>query len=323
MITQPGKEIAWGEMHVGARQVFEEAGFLNNGSNFTHCSSVKSCRVCMNSVYPVPPFKIVRTRPCQPEGGGRRVVPSRIGWKSAKVAQTSTCGTKYIRPDQRAEFRQSLTSTRARQLDEPTSRLVRRIYWRVGRLILDRQQDQGRGSRVIYRSAADLRRELPDTRGWSRSNLFAMRSFANSLAAGGNRPTGCWTIAVGARDHESPPEAPDPGQSIKTSARYPPAHPRARPPTSHQTVGPLTTSGPAAQRQVPHPAATWPIVVLRWKLRAGQGGRRAWTQTPPSWRFGSFDDGYAGIRRPVGRLRERRHAGAADHHRAIREEDGR
>lgn len=27
MITQPGKEITWGEVHVGARQVFEEAGF--------------------------------------------------------------------------------------------------------------------------------------------------------------------------------------------------------------------------------------------------------------------------------------------------------
>lgn len=28
MITEPGKEITWGELHVGARQVFEEAGFL-------------------------------------------------------------------------------------------------------------------------------------------------------------------------------------------------------------------------------------------------------------------------------------------------------
>jgi hypothetical protein len=27
MITQPGKEITWGELHVGARQVFDEAGF--------------------------------------------------------------------------------------------------------------------------------------------------------------------------------------------------------------------------------------------------------------------------------------------------------
>ena len=28
MITQPGKEITWGEMHVGARQVFKDAGFI-------------------------------------------------------------------------------------------------------------------------------------------------------------------------------------------------------------------------------------------------------------------------------------------------------
>ncbi len=27
MITQPGREITWGEVHVGTRQVFEDAGF--------------------------------------------------------------------------------------------------------------------------------------------------------------------------------------------------------------------------------------------------------------------------------------------------------
>jgi hypothetical protein len=27
MITKPGKEITWGELHVGARQVFADAGF--------------------------------------------------------------------------------------------------------------------------------------------------------------------------------------------------------------------------------------------------------------------------------------------------------
>ena len=26
MLTQPGREITWGELHVGARQVFAEAG---------------------------------------------------------------------------------------------------------------------------------------------------------------------------------------------------------------------------------------------------------------------------------------------------------
>lgn len=28
MLTEPGKEITWGEVHVGARQVFEDAGFV-------------------------------------------------------------------------------------------------------------------------------------------------------------------------------------------------------------------------------------------------------------------------------------------------------
>jgi hypothetical protein len=28
MITQPGNEITWGELHVGARQAFEDAGFV-------------------------------------------------------------------------------------------------------------------------------------------------------------------------------------------------------------------------------------------------------------------------------------------------------
>jgi hypothetical protein len=27
MLADPGKEIIWGEMHIGARQVFDEAGF--------------------------------------------------------------------------------------------------------------------------------------------------------------------------------------------------------------------------------------------------------------------------------------------------------
>jgi hypothetical protein len=31
MITQPGKEITWGELHVGARQVFTDAGFAEVG----------------------------------------------------------------------------------------------------------------------------------------------------------------------------------------------------------------------------------------------------------------------------------------------------
>ncbi|MFS0700067.1 YhcG family protein [Cellulomonas sp. 179-A 4D5 NHS] len=57
---------------------------------------------------------------------------------------------------------------------------VLRLYWSVGRDILDRQQTAGWGSKVIDRLAADLRREFPDQRGWSPSNLKNMRRTAEA-----------------------------------------------------------------------------------------------------------------------------------------------
>jgi GNAT superfamily N-acetyltransferase len=46
MITYPGKEITWGEVHVGARQVFEDAGF-------TEVSHPTLRRVVMRVDFPV------------------------------------------------------------------------------------------------------------------------------------------------------------------------------------------------------------------------------------------------------------------------------
>lgn len=55
---------------------------------------------------------------------------------------------------------------------------VMRLYWSIGREILDRQTVDGWGSKVVARLAADLKREFPEQRGWSRSNLLYMRRFA-------------------------------------------------------------------------------------------------------------------------------------------------
>ncbi len=52
------------------------------------------------------------------------------------------------------------------------------LYWEIGRSILERQEREGWGAKVIERLAADLRREFPDMRGLSRANLFYMRAFA-------------------------------------------------------------------------------------------------------------------------------------------------
>lgn len=52
------------------------------------------------------------------------------------------------------------------------------LYWDIGRVILDRQEREGWGAKVIDRLAADLRGAFPDMRGFSPRNLKYMRTFA-------------------------------------------------------------------------------------------------------------------------------------------------
>ncbi|MBE7381263.1 MAG: DUF1016 family protein [Leptolyngbya sp. SIO1E4] len=54
------------------------------------------------------------------------------------------------------------------------------LYWHIGREILARQLEQGWGAKVIDRLAQDLKREFPDMKGFSRSNLKYMRAFAEA-----------------------------------------------------------------------------------------------------------------------------------------------
>lgn len=54
------------------------------------------------------------------------------------------------------------------------------LYWQIGRDILERQAQQGWGSKVIERLAHDLRTTFPDMKGFSRANLMYMRAFAEA-----------------------------------------------------------------------------------------------------------------------------------------------
>lgn len=54
------------------------------------------------------------------------------------------------------------------------------LYWDIGRSILDKQADQGWGSRVIDRLATDLREAFPEMKGFSPRNLKYMRAFASA-----------------------------------------------------------------------------------------------------------------------------------------------
>lgn len=54
------------------------------------------------------------------------------------------------------------------------------LYWQIGQEILKRQKQEGWGSKVIERLAKDLKQEFPDMKGFSRTNLMYMRSFAEA-----------------------------------------------------------------------------------------------------------------------------------------------
>lgn len=54
------------------------------------------------------------------------------------------------------------------------------LYWSIGRDILERQAAEGWGARIIDRLARDLRRDFPESTGFSARNLKYMRAFAEA-----------------------------------------------------------------------------------------------------------------------------------------------
>lgn len=51
------------------------------------------------------------------------------------------------------------------------------LYWEVGKDIVDKQEKDGWGSKVIERVAKDLQNEFPGIEGFSRTNIGRMRAF--------------------------------------------------------------------------------------------------------------------------------------------------
>jgi predicted nuclease of restriction endonuclease-like (RecB) superfamily len=69
-------------------------------------------------------------------------------------------------------------TARAHALRRVNEELVA-LYWEIGREILDRQEREGWGAKVIDRLARDLRAVFPDM-GMSARNLKYMRAFAKA-----------------------------------------------------------------------------------------------------------------------------------------------
>ena len=78
-----------------------------------------------------------------------------------------------------AEIKARVSTARQRVVHAANGELMR-LYWQIGRDILDRQANQGWGSKVIDRLAGDLREAFPEMQGFSRANLMYMRAFAEA-----------------------------------------------------------------------------------------------------------------------------------------------
>jgi len=76
-----------------------------------------------------------------------------------------------------SEIKQRIGKSRIKTVMAAHSAMVM-LYWDIGRLILDRQAQQGWGAKVIDRLASDLRIAFPDMTGLSPRNLKYMRAFA-------------------------------------------------------------------------------------------------------------------------------------------------
>ncbi|WP_386688519.1 YhcG family protein [Lonepinella sp. MS14437] len=78
-----------------------------------------------------------------------------------------------------SQIKQQVSQARQRAVLAVNTELVC-LYWQIGQEILQRQAQQGWGSKVIDRLGRDLREAFPDMKGFSRANLMYMRAFAET-----------------------------------------------------------------------------------------------------------------------------------------------
>lgn len=57
------------------------------------------------------------------------------------------------------------------------------LYWSLGKMIVERQEDLGWGSAVVDRLSADLHNEFSDMSGFSPRNLWYIKSFYETYSA--------------------------------------------------------------------------------------------------------------------------------------------
>ncbi len=79
-----------------------------------------------------------------------------------------------------ADLKQRIQSAQQRATPSVNRELVL-LYWNIGRDILERQQAQGWGAKIVDQLSKDLTAAFPDMKGFSRRNLLYGRNLCNRL----------------------------------------------------------------------------------------------------------------------------------------------
>jgi predicted nuclease of restriction endonuclease-like (RecB) superfamily len=101
-------------------------------------------------------------------------------WPTMEMAEPTT---EPIASDSYGQFLADLKGriqTAQLRASQAVNRELVLLYWQIGRDILDRQERESWGAKVIDRLATDLKRAFPDMKGFSPRNLKYMRAFAEA-----------------------------------------------------------------------------------------------------------------------------------------------
>src|SRR5262245_40431820 len=102
-----------------------------------------------------------------------RNVPAKAGETDpGKAHSPAPAGYAHLLKEIKARIQQSQT----RAIFSVNAELVR-LYWDIGRMIDERQRQEGWGAAVIPRLARELKNELPEVKGFSQRNIGRMIAF--------------------------------------------------------------------------------------------------------------------------------------------------
>ena len=86
----------------------------------------------------------------------------------------------YLSPDDASKLDDAREALRRGDIEAAAlsaNRELIKLYWDLGKSIVDAQKGKGYGKQVVQRLAVDLRKEFPGVAGFSAQNIWKMRAF--------------------------------------------------------------------------------------------------------------------------------------------------